>query len=46
MGRKGLADGKVEWKRRGTKEVELVPLGEVAAKASALLRAELPGAAA
>jgi prolyl-tRNA synthetase len=45
VGRKGLADGKVEWKRRGTRDVELVPLGEVAAKASALLRAELPGAA-
>ncbi len=37
VGRKGLAEGKVEWKRRGTKDVELVPLGEVAAKAAALL---------
>ncbi|HET9594741.1 MAG TPA: proline--tRNA ligase [Anaeromyxobacteraceae bacterium] len=40
VGRKGLAEGKVEWKRRGTKEVELVPLGEVAGKAAALVAAE------
>jgi prolyl-tRNA synthetase len=40
VGRKGLAEDKVEWKRRGTKSVELVPLGEVADKAAALLRAE------
>jgi prolyl-tRNA synthetase len=37
VGRKGLVEGKVEWKRRGTKDVELVPMGEVAAKAAALL---------
>jgi prolyl-tRNA synthetase len=41
VGRKGLADGKVEWKRRGTKDVELVPLGEVAARAAKLLAAEV-----
>jgi prolyl-tRNA synthetase len=40
VGRKGLAEGKVEWKRRGTKEVELVPLADVAAKAAALVAAE------
>ena len=43
VGRKGLAEGKVEWKRRGTKEVELVPLSEVGARAAALLRAEGAG---
>ncbi len=40
VGRKGLAGGTVEWKRRGTKEVQLVPLGEVGAKARALVEAE------
>jgi prolyl-tRNA synthetase len=40
VGRKGLAEGKVEWKRRGGKEVELVPLGEVAERARRLLEAE------
>ncbi len=40
IGRKGLAEGKVEWKRRGTREVQLVPLGEVGAKARALVEAE------
>lgn len=38
VGKKGLAEGKVEWKRRGTKEVELVPVGEVVAKALAAVR--------
>jgi prolyl-tRNA synthetase len=37
VGKKGLADGKVEWKLRGGKAVELVPVAEVAAKAAALL---------
>jgi prolyl-tRNA synthetase len=46
VGRKGLAEGKVEWKRRGTKEVELVPLGEVAAKAAALVARETGAGAA
>jgi len=40
VGRKALAEGKVEWKRRGTKDVELVPLGEVAGKAAALIARE------
>ena len=40
VGRKGLAQGAVEWKRRGTKEVELVPIADVASKAVALFHAE------
>ena len=40
VGKKGLAGGKVEWKRRGTAAVELVPLGEVAERARALVEAE------
>jgi prolyl-tRNA synthetase len=39
VGKKGLAEGKVEWKLRGEKAIELVPLGEVAAKAAAAVRA-------
>jgi prolyl-tRNA synthetase len=41
VGKKGLAEGKVEWKLRSWagKQVELVPLGEVAAKAAAALKA-------
>jgi prolyl-tRNA synthetase len=38
VGKKGLADGKVEWKLRSGKQVELVPLAEVAAKAAAFVR--------
>ncbi len=38
VGKKGLAEGKAEWKLRGSKQVELVPLGEVAAKAAAAVR--------
>ncbi|MFL5298912.1 MAG: proline--tRNA ligase [Anaeromyxobacteraceae bacterium] len=41
VGKKGLAEGKVEWKRRGTKDVVLVPLGELGAKAAETLAAEL-----
>ncbi len=39
VGKKGLAEGKVEWKLRGDKDVELVPLGEVAKRAAALVGA-------
>ncbi len=39
VGKKGLAEGKVEWKPRGTKDVTLVPIAEVAAKAAALVAA-------
>jgi prolyl-tRNA synthetase len=39
VGRKGLAEGKVEWKLRSGPQVDFVPLGEVAAKAAALVRA-------
>jgi len=33
VGKKGLAEGKVEWKPRGAAQVELIPLGEVVARA-------------
>jgi len=39
IGKKGLAEGKVEWKLRTSKEVTLVPLAEVAAKAAELVAA-------
>ncbi|HYG68312.1 MAG TPA: His/Gly/Thr/Pro-type tRNA ligase C-terminal domain-containing protein, partial [Anaeromyxobacteraceae bacterium] len=38
VGRKGLAEGKVELKLRSGKAVELVPQSDVAAKAAALVR--------
>jgi prolyl-tRNA synthetase len=37
VGKRGLADGKLEWKLRSEDEVEMVALGEVAARACALL---------
>lgn len=37
VGKRGLADGKVEWKLRSETQVEMLALGEVAARASALL---------
>jgi prolyl-tRNA synthetase len=39
VGRKGLAEGKAEWKLRGDAKAELVPLGEVAARAAAMVKA-------
>jgi prolyl-tRNA synthetase len=39
IGKKGLAGGQVEWKLRTSKQVELVPVGEVARKAAAAVRA-------
>ncbi len=33
VGKKGLAEGKVEWKPRGAAQVEMVPLAEVVARA-------------
>jgi len=39
IGKKGLAGGQVEWKLRDSKQVELVPVGEVARKAAAAVRA-------
>jgi prolyl-tRNA synthetase len=39
VGKRGLAEGKLEWKRRGARDVELVALGDVAAKAAALVGA-------
>ena len=41
VGKKGLAEGKVEWKLRSGKQVELVPAAQVGAKAKALLAAKL-----
>jgi prolyl-tRNA synthetase len=38
VGKKGLAEGKVEWKPRGSKEVELLALAEVVARAQAAVR--------
>jgi prolyl-tRNA synthetase len=32
VGKKGLAEGKVEWKPRGAAQVEMVPIGEVVAR--------------
>ena len=40
VGRRGLAEGKVEWRPRRTKEVELVPLAEVGARAAEVLAAQ------
>jgi prolyl-tRNA synthetase len=33
IGKKGLAEGKVEWKPRESKEVQLIPIGELVEKA-------------
>jgi prolyl-tRNA synthetase len=38
VGKKGLAEGKVEWKPRGAAQVELIALGEVVARAQAAVR--------
>jgi prolyl-tRNA synthetase len=38
VGKKGLAEGKVEWKQRGAKDVELVAAGEVVGRAQAAVR--------
>jgi prolyl-tRNA synthetase len=43
VGRRGLAEGKVEWKLRSSPQVELVPLGEVAARAAELVRGARAG---
>jgi prolyl-tRNA synthetase len=40
VGKKGLAEGKVEWKRRSGKDVELVALGEVVARVKDLVARE------
>jgi prolyl-tRNA synthetase len=39
VGKRGLAEGKAEWKLRASKQVELVPLGEVPGKAAQAVRA-------
>jgi prolyl-tRNA synthetase len=38
VGKKGLAEGKIEWKVRGTKDFELVALSDVVARAKAAVR--------
>ncbi|HEX9050881.1 MAG TPA: proline--tRNA ligase [Anaeromyxobacter sp.] len=45
VGKKGLAGGQAEWKLRASRQVELVPLGEVARKAGAAVRAATGAAA-
>ena len=40
VGKRGLAEGKVEWKRRGEPAVEMVAPGDVVARAAALIGAE------
>src|SRR5262249_19877336 len=37
IGKRGLGDGKVEWKRRSERQVEMVAIDEVAARAAALV---------
>jgi prolyl-tRNA synthetase len=37
VGKRGLADGRVEWKRRDAGDVELVALGELGARAAAFV---------
>jgi prolyl-tRNA synthetase len=44
VGKKGLSEGKVEWKLRGGSTVELVPLAEVAGKAAEAIRTLTPPA--
>jgi prolyl-tRNA synthetase len=44
VGKKGLASGQVEWKLRAGGGVELVPVGEAAGKAAALVSAHAPAA--
>ncbi len=38
VGKKGLAEGKVEWKPRGSRDVELVAIGDVVARARQAVR--------
>jgi prolyl-tRNA synthetase len=38
IGKKGLAEGKVEWKPRGAAQVELVPLADVTARVRSAVR--------
>jgi prolyl-tRNA synthetase len=39
IGKRGLADGKLEWKLRGQRDVELVPLADIAARVATLTAA-------
>jgi len=38
VGKRGLAEGKLEWKRRDSGEVEMIAISDVAARAAALVR--------
>jgi len=38
VGKKGLAEGKVEWKQRGAKDLELIALADVVGRAQAAVR--------
>ena len=38
VGKKGLAEGKVEWKMRGANDVDLIALTEVVARAQSAVR--------
>jgi prolyl-tRNA synthetase len=44
VGKKGLANGQVEWKLRTSKDVQLVPLGEVAQRVKEAIREMAPKA--
>ena len=43
VGKRGLAEGKIEWKLRGQKEPELVLVGEVAARVESAVKEALAG---
>ena len=45
VGKRGLAEGKIEWKVRGQKDAELVPLAEAAGKVEAAVREALAAGA-
>ena len=44
VGKRGLAEGKLEWKPREQKDAELVPLGEIVARTVEHIRARDPAA--
>jgi prolyl-tRNA synthetase len=41
VGKKGVAGGNVEWKLRGSKDLVLVPIGEVAERAAEHVRSSI-----
>ena len=44
VGKRGLAEGKLEWKPREQKEAEMVPTGEIVARTVEHIRARDPAA--